>query len=66
MGVRRGEAARSSGCKAHPANAPAGSSRNTCGGDEIAGGQVEPHAARMGELLPGGHRHQGVSGDRQL
>src|SRR5262249_28465454 len=34
--------------------------------DHRAGGQVEPHAARMGELLPSRHRHQGVPGDRQL
>src|SRR6266436_6389738 len=31
-----------------------------------AGGQSEPHAARMGELLPSRHRQQGVSGTRQL
>src|SRR5208282_5221699 len=31
-----------------------------------AGGQVEPHAARMGELLLGRHRHSRVSGARQL
>src|SRR3979490_2612115 len=31
-----------------------------------AGGQGEPHAARMGELLPSRHRRQGVSGTRQL
>src|SRR3981081_1258134 len=30
------------------------------------GGQGEPHAARMGELLPSRHRQQGVSGTRQL
>ena len=29
-------------------------------------GTVEPHAARMGELLQSRHRQQGVSGDRQL
>ena len=34
--------------------------------DHRAGGQVEPHATRMGELLPSRHRHQSVSGDRQL
>jgi hypothetical protein len=34
--VRRGKAALSSGCKPHPANAPAGSSRSSYGGDEIA------------------------------
>ena len=28
-----------------------------------AGGEVEPHAARMGELLQCRHRHQSVSGD---
>src|ERR1700704_1040557 len=31
-----------------------------------AGGQGEPHAARMGELLPSRHHQQGVSGTRQL
>src|SRR5215813_1526498 len=31
-----------------------------------AGGEVEPHAARMGELLQCRHRQQGVPGDRQL
>src|SRR3981189_2393129 len=31
-----------------------------------AGGQGEPHAARMGELLPSRARHEGVSGPRQL
>jgi hypothetical protein len=34
--VRRDKAALSSGCKAHPATAPAGSNRSSCGGDEIA------------------------------
>jgi hypothetical protein len=36
MGVRREKAALFSGCKAHPATAPAGSSRSSYGGDEIA------------------------------
>jgi hypothetical protein len=36
MGVRRDKAALSSGCKSHPAIAPAGSSRSSYGGDEIA------------------------------
>jgi hypothetical protein len=36
LGVRRDKAALSSGCKSHPANAPAGSSRSSYGGDEIA------------------------------
>src|SRR5450631_2575325 len=31
-----------------------------------AGGQGEPHAARMGELLPSRHRQPSVSGTRQL
>src|SRR6516162_7880171 len=31
-----------------------------------AGGQVEPHVARMGELLQGRNRQQGVPSDRQL
>jgi len=35
MGVRRDKAALSSGCKSHPANAPAGSSRSSYGGDEV-------------------------------
>jgi hypothetical protein len=36
LGVRRDKAALSSGCKSHPANAPAGSSRSSYGGDEVA------------------------------
>ncbi len=36
VGVRRGKAALSSGCKTHPANAPAGSNRSRHGGDEMA------------------------------
>jgi hypothetical protein len=35
-GVRREKAALSSGCKAHPAPAPAGSNRSSYGGDEMA------------------------------
>jgi hypothetical protein len=35
-GVRRDKAAFSSGCKPHPATAPAGSNRSSYGGDEIA------------------------------
>jgi hypothetical protein len=35
-GVRRGKAALSSGCKSHPATAPAGSNRSSHGGDEMA------------------------------
>jgi hypothetical protein len=36
VGVRRDKAALSSGCKSHPATAPAGSNRSSYGGDEIA------------------------------
>jgi len=35
-GVRRGKAALSSGCKSHPASAPAGSNRSSHGGNEVA------------------------------
>ena len=34
--------------------------------DHRAGGQVEPHDTRMGELLRSRHRHKSVPGDRQL
>jgi hypothetical protein len=36
QGVRREKAALSSGCKAHPATAPAGSNRSRHGGDEMS------------------------------
>src|SRR5208283_305962 len=36
VGVHREKAALSSGCKSHPANAPAGSNRSSHGGDEMA------------------------------
>ena len=36
LGVRRDKAALSSGCKSHPAIAPAGSSRSSQGGNELA------------------------------
>ena len=36
VGVRREKAALSSGCKAHPATAPAGSNRSSHGGNEVA------------------------------
>ena len=36
IGVRRGKAAFSSGCKPHPATAPAGSNRSSHGGNEVA------------------------------
>ena len=36
MGVRHDKAALSSGCKAHPATAPAGSNRSRRGGDEMS------------------------------
>ena len=37
IGVRREKAALPSGCKAHPATAPAGSNRSSHGGNEVAG-----------------------------
>jgi hypothetical protein len=36
LGVRRAKAALSSGCKPHPAIAPAGSNRSSHGGNEVA------------------------------
>jgi len=36
QGVRRDKAALSSGCKSHPATAPAGSNRSSQGGNELA------------------------------
>jgi hypothetical protein len=36
LGVRRDKAALSSGCKSHPADAPAGSNRSSYGGNEVA------------------------------
>jgi hypothetical protein len=36
LGVRRDKAAFSSGCKPHPATAPAGSNRSSHGGNEVA------------------------------
>jgi hypothetical protein len=36
LGVRCDKAALSSGCKPHPANAPAGSNRSSDGGNEVA------------------------------
>ena len=36
FGVRREKAALSSGCKPHPATAPAGSNRSSHGGNEVA------------------------------
>ena len=35
-GVRRAKTALSSGCKPHPATAPAGSNRSSHGGNEVA------------------------------
>jgi hypothetical protein len=47
-GVRRDNAALSSGCKAHPAIAPAGSNRSSYGGDEMAAafGMLTPRPIR--------------------
>jgi hypothetical protein len=38
--VRREKAALSSGCKSHPANAPAGSNRSRHGGNEMSEASV--------------------------
>src|ERR1700675_4936139 len=43
MGVRREKVALSSGCKSHPATAPAGSNRSSYGGNEVA----EPFGKRV-------------------
>ena len=48
--------------KIHALNGPNGDMAR----DHKAGGQGEPHAARIGELLPSRHRQQSVSGTRQL
>ena len=45
FGVRRGKAALSSGCKSHPANAPAGSNRSSYGGNEMAEALFAEHFA---------------------
>jgi hypothetical protein len=50
LGVRRENAALSSGCKSHPVIAPRG----------------KPCASWMGELLPSRHHHQSVPDARQL
>src|SRR5215472_10334779 len=48
-------------------NAPAEQIANTVKyRDDRAGGQVEPRAGRLGELLPSRLSHQSVSGARQL
>ena len=49
-GVRRGKAALSSGCKSHPANAPAGSNRSSHEGDEMAEA-FGRHHSRLGSGL---------------
>src|SRR5258705_13689337 len=49
FGVRREKAALSSGCKSHPATAPAGSNRSSYGGNEVAEGQLVPRDVRRAE-----------------
>src|SRR5262245_37495881 len=46
-GVRRDKAALSSGCKSHPADAPAGSNRSSYGGNEVA--EASDSASRLGD-----------------
>ena len=49
LGVRRDKAALSSGCKAHPAIAPAGSNRSNYGGNEMVEAfGYEKKGGRMG------------------
>ena len=48
MGVRRDKAALSSGCKSHPASAPAGSNRSSYGGDEVA--EASDSVSRIGDI----------------
>jgi hypothetical protein len=60
-GVRRGKAALSGGCKSHPASAPAGSSRSSHGGNEVAEGRnaserranLEKNNAQADPYFPG-------------
>jgi len=57
VGVRRAKAALSSGCKPHPANAPAGSDRSSHGGNEVAEAsthQRTPLRYEEAKLLSGG------------
>src|SRR4029077_18266486 len=57
-GVRREKAALSSGCKSHPATAPAGSNRSSYGGDEIAeafGMRVRIGDSRGGQAVKRGN-----------
>src|ERR1700716_1503210 len=51
LGVRRAKAALSSGCKPHPATAPAGSNRSSHGGNEVA----ETHIAFGSPSMPVHH-----------
>ena len=53
QGVRRDKAALSSGCKPHPATAPAGSNRSRHGGDVLV---VKDH---QGKLAPAAHPERG-------
>jgi hypothetical protein len=58
-GVRRDKAALSSGCKSHPATAPAGSNRSSYGGNEVAEAfrhrQTKEAATDMFSLQPPRH-----------
>jgi hypothetical protein len=53
IGVRRAKAALSSGCKPHPATAPAGSNRSSHGGNEVAEGvKFCPRAGCLSRARP--------------
>jgi hypothetical protein len=65
LGVRRGKAALSSGCKSHPANAPAGSNRSSHGGNEVAEAFFQNallEHPRCGNLLVGRGEQSTTSG----
>ena len=54
MGVRRAKAALSSGCKPHPATAPAGSNRSSHGGNEVAEAKAQGFVPAKDEGKPSG------------
>jgi hypothetical protein len=54
--VRREKAALSSGCKSHPANAPAGSNRSSHGGDEMATISTTSNSSRRNFIQGSGAR----------
>jgi hypothetical protein len=53
LGVRRAKAALSSGCKSHPATAPAGSHRSSHGGNEVASDLQQMWRRGVGRAITG-------------